>query len=144
MLIITHALVGATLATKIKSLFLSLPLVTGVHFLMDFIPHWDLGTEIEKRSRLKNFSLALFDGVISLLAVFFLFQRHMPLTLLPWLGAGFGILPDLIEAPHIFLDFHLFPSIDRFHSQTSHQESKNILWGLLPQAAIILLIFLTL
>lgn len=143
MLLATHALVGASAAQKIKNPFLSFPLILALHFLMDLIPHWDLGTDFRKRTKVKNFFLAFLDGLSALLSVFFLFQYQKSFSFLLWLGAGISLLPDFLEAPYIFLDFHLFPSIDHFHSKIAHRKSREVIGGLIPQLIIIgLVIFL--
>jgi hypothetical protein len=137
MLLITHALVGATVARKIKNPFLSLPLILILHFLMDYIPHWDLGTDFRKRIKFRNFILAFIDGSVALLIVFFIYQYQKYFSPILWLGFGTSLLPDFLEAPSLFLGISILPGLDRFHSNLSHQENQNLFWGLLPQIIII-------
>lgn len=137
MLLITHAVIGATVATKVKNPFISLPLVFALHFLADYLPHWDVGSGHNRRTLLHNFLLALTDGITALLVVFFLFQYQRSLSPLIWLGTGASLLPDFLEAPYVFFDCHLIPFLDRLHSGFFHHQSSSILAGLIPQLLLI-------
>ncbi|MBN1263237.1 MAG: hypothetical protein JW991_02680 [Candidatus Pacebacteria bacterium] len=142
MLLVTHALAGATIVTKIKNPLFSFPFAFIFHFLMDYIPHWDLGTSFNKRSKLENFILASLDGMLSLFLVFVFFQRNKPFSSNLWLGVGCSLLPDLLEGPAIFFGWQLFPRLNYFHSNISHQKSQHLLPGLLPQITILVLVLL--
>ena len=143
MLLVTHAVAGAVVATKINNPIISLPLVFGLHFLMDAVPHWDLGVGFKQRSKATNFFLALTDGCVGIGLVFWLFQLFRPFNLTPWLGMTVSLLPDFLEAPSLFLGFQIIPALDHVHSHLFHRDQKSVFWGLLPQVAIIFFCILT-
>ncbi|MFC1790017.1 hypothetical protein ACFLZP_00870 [Patescibacteria group bacterium] len=113
------------------------PIVFLSHFLLDTIPHWDLGVNFKKINRWKIFWAALADGILSLLLVYFLFQHQKPFNFLAWFGLSFALLPDFLEAPHLFFDLSLFPRLEYVHSKIFHHKTKKPIWGILPQILII-------
>ena len=142
MLSIAHGLTGALIATKVTNPFLSVPLIIASHFLEDMVPHWDFGTGINHNQKDKKiaFLQELFID-LPLTAIFvYIFFPAQPLA---WLGMFIGILPDLLEAPYIFLNirFPLLNQFFHFHSTIHHSFPKKFL-GLLPQLAVILAVFL--
>ena len=46
-----HALIGTVIAAKIVNPALAIPIALGSHFLADAIPHWDTGTNRDKKSK---------------------------------------------------------------------------------------------
>lgn len=141
MLIVTHSLIGGVISSKINNPLLSSPLLFFLHLLFDRIPHWDLGVGFKKRKMIFNFLLGGMDFTLGMLLCWFVFQKENPLII--WLGIFFSILPDLIEFPALFLNWH-FPPFSQFevlHSRYFHRKTK-FLWGIIPQILIILLVFM--
>jgi len=138
MLIITHALVGGFFASKISNPIISSPLIFVSHFLLDHIPHWDLGTGFRKRKKIVNFLLGLADLIGTIGICWFIFQKNLPFNLLVWIGILFSILPDFLEFPPLFLGWRFFPfgKLETFHSQIIHRRAK-FPQGLIPQILII-------
>lgn len=147
MLVGIHALAGGFIATKIPQPLISYPLIVVVHFLMDRIPHWDFGTGMVsgkvKRGKLKTAVLGLTEMFIGIIACWFLFQKAPPFRLSLWGGILTGILPDLLEAPPLFLGFRPFPlnKLEYFHSKIVHR-SGHFPEGLIPQLIILAIILL--
>ncbi len=145
MLSIAHGLTGAFIATKIPNPYFSVPLIIAAHFLEDYIPHWDVGQGLTKKVKSHKdafFQELLTDFPASILLVFFFFQFNQPFSWIPWLGWFLALLPDFIEFPYLFLGWRFFPikqlaSIHKFF----HRSTPKKLLGLLPQAAVILLIY---
>lgn len=145
MLSIPHTLTGAFIASKLPHPLLYIPLTIALHYLQDWIPHWDVGTGLSNGSRKR--STAIFLELIELAISGFLIYRffgHAPAELQPhiWLGALTGIAPDLIEAPRNFLRWEPFflKPLNEFHGKFHH--STPVIWfGLLPQIVVIALIW---
>lgn len=144
MLSTTHTLTSALIISKIPNPYLSFPLILVVHYAYDAIPHCDTGTGLTdgKKTKKKAFFLTLIDLAFAFTLVFLLFQINEPLSPILWLGIIFGISPDLIEFPALFLDLRPFPikKLEEFHNRY-HKRLKCPL-GLIPQILIILLILI--
>jgi hypothetical protein len=141
MLVITHALVGGFLTQKISPPFLSYPLVLASHFLMDRLPHWDVGAlfSVSRKKMLAVFGA--FDLVGALVLSWLVFQKSSPFKPFLWGGVFLSILPDLIEFPVIFFDFRPYPlkKFEDFHSRFFHRKAR--FWpGLIPQIILVILV----
>lgn len=148
MLSIPHSLTGAFIASKLPHPLLYIPLTLGMHYLCDWIPHWDVGTGLSsgKRKRSTAFILEFVDLGITAFFVYWFFIRGSNTTNLAsfhiWMGALAGLAPDLIEAPRNFLKWEpwfIKPFNDlhgAFHHSTHH------IWiGLAPQIILVMLIW---
>lgn len=94
-----HAIVGGLIATQFPHApFLAFGLSVVSHVIMDCIPHWDVGTNWEKRSKSQTGILAILETLFGLSFGTFLFWQHTPaLTLFSGI-VGAEIL-DWLEAP---------------------------------------------
>jgi len=138
MLVITHALAGGFVASKISNPILSSPLIVASHFLLDSIPHWDLGTGFRKRKKIVNFLLGWTDFLSAIGICWFVFQKNLPFNPLLWTGIFFSLLPDFLEFPALFLNWRFFPfdKLELIHSYFFHRKAK-FPQGLIPQLIII-------
>jgi hypothetical protein len=141
MLSIPHALTGAFIASQLPHPALYIPLAMGMHYLQDWIPHWDVGTGLSsgKRKRSTAIKLELVDLAITAGLIYWFWQSHSPTFLHHvWLGAFFGLLPDFLEAPRNFLkwDPPLLKPFNDFH-HSFHHSIPNIALGLAPQIAVV-------
>jgi len=138
MLVITHALVGGLVATKISHPIITSPLLFLTHLFLDRIPHWDLGTDFRKRKKVVNFLLGLTDLLGGIGACWLIFQKTFPLNPLLWTGVFFSLLPDFLEFPALFLNWRFFPfdKLEFVHSHYFHRKSK------FPQGLILQIIII--
>lgn len=101
-----HALVAGAIYRAIPNPVLSVPLAFASHFIMDAVPHWDIGTSWRTRSKKMTGVFAISETVLGITLAYFLFA-----------GKGDGIqlfstiiaseLPDWMEAPwYIFFANH--------------------------------------
>lgn len=146
MLSIAHGSTGALIASKIPNPLISIPLVLASHYLEDRVPHWDVGQGLTKKKKSKKaaFLEELFiDFPLSIIFVYFVFQHGHPFDWRPWLGWFFGLLPDFLEFPYLFMGMKGFPFgvLAKFHTWC-HRSTPDKLWGLLPQITVILAVFL--
>lgn len=146
MLSIAHGPTGAFIASKISNPYISIPIILASHFLEDRIPHWDVGQGLTSQKKSKKaafFQELLFDFPLSVLLVYLLFQMGHPFDWRPWLGWFFGLLPDFLEFPYLFLNSRgpLIKKFAAFHTWC-HRSTSSRLWGLLPQFLVLLTILL--
>lgn len=146
MLSIAHGPTGALIASKIPNPLVSIPLILASHYLEDRVPHWDVGQGLTKNKKTKKAAFLeelFFDFPLSFLIVFLLFQLGRPFNFAAWMGWFFGLLPDFLEFPHLFMNVKLTPfkQLAAFHTWC-HRSTPNRFWGLLPQALVILSIVL--
>ena len=75
MLSIPHTLTGAFIASKLPHPALYIPLTVSMHYLQDWIPHWDVGTGLSsgKRKRTTAIFLELFDLAFSIGLIYYFF-----------------------------------------------------------------------
>lgn len=98
MMATAHALVGCAIASKIADPVLAGTLIVSSHWVMDLIPHWDFGTNWEKRSKAATGMLALGDTVFAFLLSFIVFSTVLsPVWII--IAVSLANLPDWAEAP---------------------------------------------
>ena len=148
MLSITHAMTGAYIASLCPEPLFYMPVAIFMHYLEDSVPHWDAAMLCRKKDGEKSTSGLIFWGMTDLLVagglVFVVFQglswptSWTEINWPAWLGAGAGILPDIIEVPNSF--FKKKPAIlkpfFKIHKAV-HQKIYNFWWGFLLQALIV-------
>ncbi|MBP9819988.1 hypothetical protein KBC79_04605 [Candidatus Woesebacteria bacterium] len=145
MLSIPHTLTGALIASKFPHPLIYVPLTLGLHYLQDWIPHWDVGTGLSTGRRKKGTAivLELIELAISAYLVYRLSQSATAVTQLHiWLGALTGITPDLMEAPRNFLKWEpeFLKPFNQFHNRFHH--STPVIWfGLIPQVVVVAWIY---
>lgn len=101
-----HALVAGAIARAIPNPYIALPLAFCSHFIMDCIPHWDIGTNWRGRAKKHTGALAIAETTLGITLTYFLFQGKVDTALL--LGTIIASeLPDWMEAPwYIFFAKH--------------------------------------
>lgn len=145
MLSIPHSLTGAFIASNIPHPIVYGPLALSAHYLGDWIPHWDFGTGLSsgKRKKTTAILLEIVELAISVGLIYYFFQHgHTNIKWHVWIGALFGILPDLLDAPRNFIKLRmkfLDPIYDLHHF--FHHSTPHIFFGLLPQFAVVILIY---
>lgn len=93
-----HALTGAVLAAYAPNPVLGLVLAFLSHFAVDMLPHWNWRPDARPLSLLG----IMLDLILAEILIFYLFFQNDNNWLV--LGGAFAaILPDLLEAPLIFL-----------------------------------------
>ncbi len=98
MLATVHALVAGMIATAVPDPLSASTLSLTSHFFLDSVPHWDFGTDWEKRSKAYTGAIAIGETLFGLTLTYILFASHAPhITLLCAVVAS--ELPDWLEAP---------------------------------------------
>lgn len=100
-----HTLVGGAIAQAIPNPYIALPLIVMSHFLMDCIPHWDMGTNWRSRSKKLTGALAIAETLTGITIAYILYQGKVesPFLLFAIIAS---ILPDWLETPWYILFAH--------------------------------------
>ncbi len=145
-----HALVAGAIAAKFPNPIIAVPLALTSHFIMDAVPHWDIGTNWRGRSKNMTGALAIAETIIGITVTYFFFAGKVPgLTLALTVAAS--LLPDWAETPwYIFfarndkhepaknagflekLTFATYKAENFFH-----RKEKSMVIGLLTQVVIV-------
>lgn len=140
MLTISHAIICASIATKIPNPAVSLPAAFVLHFLCDLFPHWDVGVNRRNRSRRQTFILAFIDVLLAFLITFILFFNNLnPGFLLIMIFVS--TLPDWIEAPYLFLGWNFFPFGPMYRFQAKLQTKTQLPLGFFTQLLVVSLFY---
>ncbi len=151
-----HALVGAAIASKFPDPILAPCLAIASHFVMDTVPHWDIGTHWRKRSKTETGLLAIAETLLGITVAYFLFrEKAQTWLLLATIIAS--VLPDWLEAPwYIFfasrrthgpakraglferITYEVYKQENRFHTKAEFP------FGVLTQIATVIFFLLLL
>lgn len=125
MILTTHALVGAAIGKKINNLWVVIPVVLVIHFILDSFRHgeyFDSRTATFKNTAWKVIlDLSIGSGII----LFFLLHFCHSLTTARnvILGAFFSMLPDLTTVLYWKFHWKFLEKIKKFHS-FAHRYSR--------------------
>ena len=93
-----HALVAGAIAQRFPSPVTSSLLAFTSHFIMDAVPHWDIGTNWRNRPKKQTAIFAVLETVLGITVAYALFRGKAPeMTLVPAIIAS--LLPDWLETP---------------------------------------------
>ena len=136
----SHAIIGTIIAAKIGNPALAIPIALASHFAADLIPHWDAGTNREKKTykRLVVESAAdvLVGLAISLFLLFFVFAGTS--LIYAALIIFFAQLPDWLMGPYYFFGVKEFKWAYEIGKSTNRELDKP--WGIINQIAILILL----
>jgi len=111
MLLTPHVFIGLVIAKFVPNPFLAVPIALLSHFLGDLTPHWDFFSNTKKEERLKGWrvlavmaDIGLGIGVGVLFTAKYLWLDHnTTLAITSFLCGIVAVLPDVLEAPYIYL-----------------------------------------
>jgi hypothetical protein len=109
-----HALVAGAIATQFPDPQTAATLAFLSHFVMDSIPHWDIGTNWRERPRSKTGALAIVETSVGIALAIAVFSSRAPMPAL-LAAIVFALLPDWLEVPYYVL----------FAKQNKKQPEKN-------------------
>lgn len=140
-----HTIVAAAIAVKTGNPFLALPLSFVSHFVLDEVPHWNPHITTQKGDvkviDKKNLAIIVADSSLALIsgsAIALSFLPNVGKTSLILASCFVAVLPDLIEAPYIFLNYKKKWLRMILSFQKRHQFNSNIFIGMLTQVAAVL------
>ncbi len=144
MLSLSHSATGAAIATLVPNPVIAYPLILASHYFEDYVLHWDVGTGLSNGHKHPRdaFKHEFIDLGLSLAFIYIVFQSsHTGINYQAWMGAAVALIPDFLEAPRNFWKWEptFLKPINNFHARF-HHSTRNILLGLAPQIALLLII----
>lgn len=136
-----HALVGASIASKVGNPALALPIIFASHFFLDKIPHWDPLTNKATKPFDRIMVEIVMDYIIGYALVILIYGVLFPTPALPYLllAAFISQLPDTLEGPYILTKKH-FPvfyqiyQVQHWFHDVLFNARMNAPWGVVTQA----------
>lgn len=138
-----HALIGASLASRIANPLWGIPIAILSHFVADLVPHWDAGTNHRQKSMMRLRVEATLDVLLGFALVILLFRNFAqtnPVYLFSMVIAA--QLPDWIEAPSWMFGFKVPPFSWLDWLGHKLQTRAQLPWGLITQIAVVVLFLL--
>ena len=138
-----HALIGASIASRIVNPAVGIPLAIISHFAADLVPHWDAGTNHRQKSPTRLKLEAAADVLVGFALVFLIFRTTVePIYLFSMVIAA--QLPDWLEAPSWMFGFKVPPFSWLDYLGHKLQSRMQLPWGLVTQVVIVgMLVFLS-
>lgn len=140
-----HTIVAASIAVKTGNPFLALPLALLSHFVLDEVPHWNPHLTTKEGDVKKidpdGFKVIIIDSSLALISgsvIAFSFLPDIKKVLLIFACCFLSALPDLVEAPYIFLNYKKEWLRKWLFFQKKHQFNTNVIWGLTTQVITII------
>src|SRR3989344_4204759 len=136
-----HALIGASIASKVVNPAVDIPLAIISHFLADLVPHWDAGTNHRQKSPTRLKLEAAADVLVGFALVFLIFRNTVdPVYLFTMVIAA--QLPDWLEAPSWMFGFKVPPFSWLDWLGHKLQSRLALPWGLVTQIVVVGLMLL--
>jgi len=136
MLIISHVIIGATIAKAIPNPLVSIPLAFLSHFLLDMIPHAQAPTGEGYRPNNKTYIVVVIDIIASLVFLYFVGLSFEMLIVV-----FASVLPDLLDLTRYDRHFYrIFRIAYDFHDKIQRETYKPI--GFITQLLLIVGCFL--
>ncbi len=143
-----HIFVASAIAAKTGNPILALSLAFFSHFVLDEVPHWNPHI-MTKEGNVKvidpkSMKIIIADSVLALTAGSAIALSFLPdfnKSILVITCCFLAVLPDLVEAPYIFLNYKKEYLRKWIFFQKKYQFNTNITWGLVSQLIIIIAAF---
>lgn len=101
-----HALVAGAIASHVHDPVSAVALAGASHFILDSIPHWDMGTNWRGRSKRKTGAISIVETLLGITVAYFLYLGKASFPVLTACIIA-SLLPDWMEAPwYIFFARH--------------------------------------
>lgn len=140
-----HAVVGTVIAVAIPNPIIGIPLAVLSHIAADLFPHWDIGTNRDKKPHdrfvVEAVGDVIFSYLISILLVLTLFpQTDITYALVMVFAAQFL---DWASAPFVFFKIKkpiFFNLVYRFQKTFDNRLDKP--WGIIGQVSVLIVLIL--
>ena len=139
-----HALIGTVIAAKVGNPALAIPVALASHFIADAFPHWDTGTNKDKKSKNEFVMETFFDVVLGFVLSWLLITWFFPSTnlLYAFLIIIMAQLPDWLTAPYLFWGWKFFPFTNVYHLQKKFDSRLGLPWGFVNQVVALVAIII--
>ncbi|MBD3366071.1 hypothetical protein GF360_01875 [candidate division WWE3 bacterium] len=150
MLLTPHTMVGIAIGATTQNPLLTVPLSIASHFAGDLVPHWDFYSNTKKEERIvgwrplalmADIALGIAIGLTTTLYALWVLKNPM-LAINVFLGGVGAVLPDVIEAPHIYMkeEPKFVEAVAKVQSRLQFQAP--LPWGIISQVLVMLISFL--
>lgn len=153
MLITPHVLVGAAIGTEFDHGYLVAPLAAASHFVLDFIPHWDLRIDLDHEDLERQDIVIVILDLVTSTCLLTLLLYHNPNWELMLVGAISAAVPDVHHVIRVLSDpkrWERFARLGRIHTRYSKIHTKfnwdqdsRFIYGMLTQILVGLAAILT-
>lgn len=136
---VSHALIGAAIASRLPNPVIGLPLAFISHFIADIIPHWDFAINRRLKSNRRFFFEAGFDVLLGFGIVWYIFAEVSVNPLYLFSSIIAAQLPDWVDTflPLVFR-YRGYPVMTCRNIQRSLHWKLGLPWGLALQLVIVL------
>lgn len=138
----SHAIIGLVIAAKISNPYLAIPLAVASHVVADLFPHWDTGTNHNKKTGKRFFFESAIDVTAGFLLSYVFLNLFFPTTSLVY--AFFVIIASQLldwgSAPYVFFKIRTFPFPQLYYFQKRFDSRLDKPWGIINQVIIVLVI----
>jgi len=138
-----HAVIGTIIAAKIGNPALAIPLAVLSHIAADAFPHWDPGTNRDKKSHnrfvFEGFADVFFSILVTILIVFFLFPGTSLIYAFIIVFAAQGF--DWLSMPYLFFKIKNPPIF--YYTYKLQKMFDNRLdkpWGIIGQIGVLIVL----
>ena len=135
-----HAVIGTVIAATISNPAVAIPLAVASHVAADLFPHWDPGTNRDKKSYNRFFSEGFLDVALSFIITFVLVVFIFPDTNLiyAYIIVLFAQSFDWISAPYVFFKIKKPPFFYlTYRLQKTFDNRLDKPWGVIGQVAVL-------
>lgn len=100
-----HAIVASAIALKFPDPVTAVSLSFASHFVMDLIPHWDMGTNWRNRNKTQTGTFAIIETLTGITIAYLAYNASVPLGHLA-IAISASLLPDWLEIPWFLFFAH--------------------------------------
>ena len=137
-----HAVIGAVIAAKITNPLLAIPIALISHYAADIFPHWDAGTNSNKKTKQQLTKEAIIDVLVGFALAYGILFWLFPQTNLFY--AFFIIiiaqLPDWLTMPYYFFNIKSKFFVWNYKLQKRFNSKLDKPWGIINQVGILALL----
>lgn len=134
-----HAVIGTVIAATVPDPLIAIPLAFFSHIAADLFPHWDTATHWRTKGKYMLYRDSILDGLLALFLVWFLTRFVFTGTsfIYALTIVVFALLPDILTAPYLFLDWKFPPFSWAYRFQKMFDSKLDKPWGIIGQAALL-------
>ena len=127
MLIPPHVLVGAAIGHQFDHAYLTAPIAAASHFVLDFLPHWDLRIDLENEDLERlDILVVILDLAVALFLLLLLLYNNARWEMM-LVGALSAAVPDVHHVIQVLSDpkkWERFARVGRWHGRYSRIHRK--------------------
>ncbi len=135
-----HAVIGTVIAVTVSNPVLAIPLAVASHVAADLFPHWDPGTNRNKKSDERFFKDGLIDVSMSFIITFLLINFVFPQVdlIYAYLIVFAAQFFDWASSPYMFFNIKNPPIFHWFYKfQKTFDNRLDKPWGIIGQVAVL-------